>query len=268
MKKQWTLSLVMYGDSQSKEQLFLVQSSHQCFKKYRFLVSTLELLQQFYLQTESIAQDYKLFPGDLSKICLRCFCCGKRITPFETLGKILFIAPMAISHHLNILSSVSVFYDSPMIFKNMVVLVTLARNYSVTEKSFDESIYKTARDDKGVLFFSKNIVPVMTVGLGNIPFCEAVKVVVAESEVKPHKNQLLSRKTQLSSTASLLCILFEDLVCAIKLHEECADNVTEQHSLDPIKYLFNGQEEEDDCNYFLLGQGIINDYFMGLRGNI
>jgi hypothetical protein len=58
---------------------------------------------------------------------------------------------------------------------------------------------------------------------------------------------------------SLLCILFEDLGCAIELHEKFADKVTEQHSLDPRKYLFNGQERGDDCNYFLFGQGIINE---------
>jgi hypothetical protein len=59
---------------------------------------------------------------------------------------------------------------------------------------------------------------------------------------------------------SLLCILFEDLGCAIKLHEEFADDVTEQCSLDPKTYLFNGQEEGDDCNYLLFEQqGIIND---------
>jgi hypothetical protein len=61
--------------------------NHQCFKKYRFLESTLELLLQFYLQTKSIAQDYKVFPGDQSKFCLKCLCCGKKITPSESLGK-------------------------------------------------------------------------------------------------------------------------------------------------------------------------------------
>ncbi len=53
----------------------------------------------------------------------------------------------------------------------------------------------------------------------------------------------------------LLCTLFEDLGCAIELHEILANEVTELHSLDPRNYLFNGQEEGD----YLLGQGIINE---------
>ncbi len=52
----------------------------------------------------------------------------KKITPSESLGKILFIAPMAISHHLKMLLSVSVVNDSPSIFKNMPVLFTSAKN--------------------------------------------------------------------------------------------------------------------------------------------
>jgi hypothetical protein len=44
---------------------------HQRFVEHRFLESTLELLQQFYLEAESIAHDYKVFPGDRSKFCLK-----------------------------------------------------------------------------------------------------------------------------------------------------------------------------------------------------
>ncbi len=58
---------------------------------------------------------------------------------------------------------------------------------------------------------------------------------------------------------SVLCILFEDLGCAIKLHAKFADEVTELHSLDPRNYLFNEQEEGDDCYSFLFGRGIINE---------
>ncbi len=42
------------------------------------------------------------------------------------------------------------------------------------------------------------------------------------------------------------------------MHEKL-NEVTEPHSLDPRKYLFNGQEEGDDCIDYLFGQGIINE---------
>ena len=51
---------------------------HQRFTEHRFLESTLELLQQFYLQVESIAHDYKVFPGDQLKVSLICLCCEKK----------------------------------------------------------------------------------------------------------------------------------------------------------------------------------------------
>ncbi len=53
----------------------------------------------------------------------------------------------------------------------------------------------------------------------------------------------------------LLSTLFEDLGCAIELHENIVNEVTALHSLDPRNYLFNGQEEGD----YIFGQGIINE---------
>ncbi len=53
----------------------------------------------------------------------------------------------------------------------------------------------------------------------------------------------------------LLCTPFEDLECAIELHEKIANVVTALHSLDPRNYLFNEQEEGD----YLFGQGIMNE---------
>jgi hypothetical protein len=53
----------------------------------------------------------------------------------------------------------------------------------------------------------------------------------------------------------LLHTLFEELGCAIELHEKIVNEVTALHSLDPRNYLFNGQEEGD----YLFGQGIINE---------
>ncbi len=57
---------------------FFTSMFHQCFTEHRFLESTLELLQQFYLQVESIALDYKAFSGDQSKFSLICLRCGKK----------------------------------------------------------------------------------------------------------------------------------------------------------------------------------------------
>jgi hypothetical protein len=82
---------------------------------------------------------------------------------------------------------------------------------------------------------------------------------LAESEDKRQKNQPQRNKNQLSSTVSLLRTLFEDLGCAIELHEKLANEVTELHSLDPRNNLFNGQEKGDDCIDYLFGQGIINE---------
>jgi hypothetical protein len=59
---------------------------HQRFTEHRFLESTLELLQQFYIQVESIAHDYKVFPGDQSKFLLKCLHCGKKLLPQNCLG--------------------------------------------------------------------------------------------------------------------------------------------------------------------------------------
>jgi hypothetical protein len=82
---------------------------------------------------------------------------------------------------------------------------------------------------------------------------------LAESGDKRQKNQPQKKKDQLSSTLSstvcLLCTIFEDLRCAIELHEKLANEVTELYSLDLRNYLFNGQEEGD----YLFGQGIINE---------
>jgi hypothetical protein len=82
---------------------------------------------------------------------------------------------------------------------------------------------------------------------------------LAESEDKHKKNQPQKKKNQLSSTLSstvcLLHALFEDLGCAIELHEKIANEDNELHFLDPRNYFFNGQEEGD----FLFGQGIINE---------
>jgi hypothetical protein len=53
------------------------------------------------------------------------------------------MAPMAISHHLRILSSIPpTVNDSWSIFKNMPALFISTKNYSASKTLFDEAIYE------------------------------------------------------------------------------------------------------------------------------
>jgi hypothetical protein len=184
---------------------------------------------------------------------------ARKNTPIELLGKLLFMAPMAICHHLNILSLIPLVKDLPLIFKNKPVLFTSRKNYSASKSLFREAIYEIAKDDTDELFHSKNSCTNHDCRIGEYCFCEATKVDLAESEDKLKKNHFLKKKNQLASTLSstvcLLCTRFEDSGCTIELHEKIANEDTELHSLDPRNYLFNGQEEGD----YLFGQGIINE---------
>jgi hypothetical protein len=157
---------------------------HQRFTEHRFLELTLELLQQFHLQVESVAHDYTVFPGNQSKFSLNCLCWGKKITPTELIGKLLFIAPMAMCHHLKILSSIPPVNDSPLVFKNMPVLFTSTKNYSASKTLFDNAIYEIAEDDADKLFHSKNSCTSHDRRIGEYCFCEAIKVDLAESQDK------------------------------------------------------------------------------------
>jgi hypothetical protein len=53
---------------------------HKMFEKHSMLESTLEILQQFYIQMETEPHDFLLCPGDSSLYTLRCMRCGKRVT--------------------------------------------------------------------------------------------------------------------------------------------------------------------------------------------
>jgi hypothetical protein len=167
---------------------------HQCFLEHRFLESTLELLQQFYSQVESIAHDYEVFPGDQSKLSPKCLCCGKKITPTELLGKLLFMAPMAISHHLKMLSSVPSVNISPLVLKNMPVLFTSMKNYSASKTLFDDAIYEIAEDDAEELFLSKKNVPIIIVELGNTVFVRQLKLIWQSQKINVKKISSLRKR--------------------------------------------------------------------------
>ncbi len=160
---------------------------HRRFTKHRYLDSTLELLQQFYIQVESIAQDYKEFAGDQSTFSLKCFCCEKTITPTETLANLLFMAPMAICHHLKMLPSVSLANEPTFLFRNMPVLFTSIENYFASKSLCDNAIYKIAGDEADELFHTKHNCTYQDLRIGEYCFCEAMKVDLASKKSYPGK---------------------------------------------------------------------------------
>jgi hypothetical protein len=50
------------------------------------LESTLEILQQFYIQVETQSDEFHFFAGDLSTNTLRCKRCGQRVTLYGSSG--------------------------------------------------------------------------------------------------------------------------------------------------------------------------------------
>ena len=160
---------------------------HQRFMEHRFLESTLELLQQFYIQVESIAHDYKVFPGDQSTFSLKCCRCGKRITSKETLANLLLMAPIAICYHLKMLPSSLIVNEPTSLFRKLPVLFTSKENYFESKRAFDKAIYKIAGDKANELFHSKNSCTYQDLRIGEYCFCEAMKVDLAESEDKCQK---------------------------------------------------------------------------------
>ncbi len=178
---------------------------HQRFTEHRYLESMLELLQQFYIQVESIAQDYKEFLGDQLTFSLKCFHCGKTITPTETLANLLFMAPMAICHHLKMLPSVSLVNEPTFLFRNMPVLFTSIENYFPSKSSFDNAIYKIAGDEADELFHTKHNCSYQDLRIGEYCFCEAMKVDLAESEDKRQKIIFGKEKSKALFQAQYIC---------------------------------------------------------------
>jgi hypothetical protein len=76
---------------------------HQRFEKHSMLESTLEILQQFYIQVETQSDEFHLFAGDLSTYTLRCKRCGQHVTLHGSIRETLFHAPTAMLYHWNMI---------------------------------------------------------------------------------------------------------------------------------------------------------------------
>ena len=77
---------------------------HQRFNRHRFLESTLEILQQFYISIEKCDKQYHFFPGDQYQYSVKCMRCHKCVSSTTLgIGETLLNAPSAMLRHWNIL---------------------------------------------------------------------------------------------------------------------------------------------------------------------
>ncbi len=76
---------------------------HKRFQNHSMLESMLEILQQFYIQMETVPHDFLLFPGDSALYTLRCMKCCKRVTVAGSIGETLLHAPTVMLYHWNII---------------------------------------------------------------------------------------------------------------------------------------------------------------------
>ncbi len=91
------------------------------------LESTLEILQQFYIQMETQSDEFHLFAGDLSTYMVRCKRCGQRVTLYGSIGDALFYAPAAMLYHWNMIEP----HDEQIQRESMLMplLFTFYENY-------------------------------------------------------------------------------------------------------------------------------------------
>ncbi len=183
---------------------------HQRFEKYPILESTLEKLLQFYIQKESEPDDLYLFPEYLSTYTLRCKRCSQHVTLHDSNRETLFHAPAAMLYLWNMIEP----HDKQIHRESMVMplVFTSYENYVRSSKSFQE----------GLNWMEVSKICQKTTKYGQVMFCEAVKVDMANSKDSSFNHTI-------TSTLSLITVLFEDLFEAITIHKDFCGEKLDPH---------------------------------------
>jgi hypothetical protein len=152
----------------------------QRFEKHSMLESTLEILQQFYIQMETQSDEFHLFPGDLPTYTLRCKRCGQCVTLAGSIGETLFHAPTAMLDHWNMIEP----HDEQIHRESMLMPLLFAsyENYVRSSKSFKE----------GWNWMEGFNICQKPTKYGQSMFCEAVKVDLENSKETSFKNSITS----------------------------------------------------------------------------
>jgi hypothetical protein len=175
------------------------------FPKHSFLESTLEILQQFEIKLESHEDFFYLAMGDCSKYSINCVRCKKRITACGSIAETLFHAPIAMLHHLAMIPNFEVIDESGL--KAMPLLFTgCDDSFSRSKKSYEESVGNNIDGELAPKCPNSELSIDQQFSL-----CEAIKVNKFQSE---------GNGETISSTLSIIKVLFEDLQLGFELHQQ------------------------------------------------
>ncbi len=115
---------------------------HQRFTQHRFLESTLEILQQFYIAIEKCDKKYHLFPGDQYQYSVKCMRCHKCVSSTTLgIGDTLLNPPSAMLPHWNILSTHDADWEVPS--TSLPLLFTSTESNEVSKTSFENLLDTT-----------------------------------------------------------------------------------------------------------------------------
>jgi hypothetical protein len=153
---------------------------------------------------ETQPDDFLLFPGDSSLYTFRCMRCCKPVTVAGSIGETLLHAPTAMLYHLNMIQ----FHDEQNHRESMLtpLIFTSYDNYLQSSESFQVSLNWIEKF--GCQKPTKH---------GQCTFYEAVKNDLVNSKETSFNNTI-------SSTLSLITVLFEDLFEALNIQaEKCGE---------------------------------------------
>jgi hypothetical protein len=115
---------------------------HQRFNRHRFLESTLEIFQQFYIAIEKCDEQYRLFPGDQYQYSVKYMrCCKCNSSTTLGIGETLLNAPSAMLCHWNILRTHYADWEVPL--TSLPLLFTSTESYEALKTPFEKSLDRT-----------------------------------------------------------------------------------------------------------------------------
>jgi hypothetical protein len=190
------------------------------FPKHSFLESTLEIIQQFEIKLQSHEDFFYLVMGDCSKYSISCVRCKKRITACGSIAETLFHAPIAMLHHLGMIANFEVIDESGL--KTIPLLFTGCNSFSRSKKSYEESVGNNINDELAPKCLNSELSIDQQFCL-----CEAIKVDAFQSN---------GNGETISSTLSLIKVLFEDLQLGFEIHQQFKKNTPKDVDVNGTKF--------------------------------